>query len=52
MLGLTTVAAGIIVAQLGWAERGHQPTALEWALQVAVLLAALVVMGRVITAKN
>jgi hypothetical protein len=51
-LALTGLAAGVFVAQLGWSERAHQPGVLEWLLQLVVLLAAVVLVARVVTRRK
>jgi hypothetical protein len=48
VLGLTGLAAGVLVAQLGWSASAHQPSILEVALQLLVLIAAVVLVARVV----
>ena len=48
VLVLTGLAIGIVVALLGWAPGGHQPSVGEWLIQAALLVgAAVIVAGRV-----
>jgi predicted exporter len=47
------LAVGVFVAQLGWSARGaHQPTVLEWLLQLGVLAVAGIVVVRRVTGKS
>jgi hypothetical protein len=46
------LAVGVFVAQLGWSARAHQPTVLEWLLQVGVLVLAVVLVARRVTGKT
>jgi len=48
VLGLTGLAAGVLVAQLGWSASAHRPSILEVALQLLVLIAAVVLVARVV----
>ena len=51
-LVLTGLAAGVLVAQLGWSAGAHQPTGLELVLQLIVLLAAIGLIARVVTRRK
>jgi hypothetical protein len=48
-LALAGLAAGVLVALLGWSEAARQPAPFEWVLQLIVLLAAIAVVARVVT---
>ncbi len=52
VLLLTGLAAGVLVAQLGWSASAHQPSALEVVLQLIVLLAAIGLIARVVTRRK
>jgi len=49
---VTGLAAGVLIAELGWSADAHQPSVLEWLLQLVVLLAAVVLVARVITRRK
>jgi len=49
VLVLTGLAAGVLVAQLGWSAGAHQPSALELVLQVVVMLVAVALIARAVT---
>lgn len=49
-LALAGLAAAVLVAQLGWsATAAQQPAPLEWLLQLIVVLAAVLLVARVVT---
>ncbi|HEY6114371.1 MAG TPA: hypothetical protein VI172_00280 [Candidatus Dormibacteraeota bacterium] len=48
MLGLTGLAAGVLVAQLGWSASAHQPSVLELLIQLLVLVVAIVLVARAV----
>jgi len=45
---MTGLAAGVLVAQLGWSASAHQPSVLELVLQLLVLVAAVVLVARTV----
>jgi hypothetical protein len=49
---LTGLAAGVLVAQLGWSARAHQPSVLEWLVQLVVLVAAVALVARVVSRRK
>jgi hypothetical protein len=51
-LAITGLAAGVLVAQLGWSATAHQPTALELVLQLIVLLAAIALIARAVNRRK
>ena len=51
-LALTGLAAGVLVAQLGWSDGAREPAPLEWLLQLIVLLAAIALVARVVTRRK
>ena len=51
-LVLTGLAAGVLVAQLGWSDGAREPAPLEWLLQLIVLLAAIALVARVVTRRK
>lgn len=47
------LAVGIIVAVIGWSpEPAHEPTGVDWAVQVLVLLAAAMLIVSRVTGKR
>jgi len=48
VLGLTGLAAGVLVAQLGWSASAHQPSVLELLIQLLVLVVAIVLVARAV----
>jgi hypothetical protein len=51
-LALAGLAAGVLVAQLGWSDGAREPAPLEWLLQLIVLLAAIALVARVVTRRK
>jgi hypothetical protein len=51
-LAITGLAAGVFVAQLGWSAGAHQPSVLEWLVQLAVLVVAAILVARRVTGKS
>jgi len=52
VVALTGLAAGVLVAELGWSASAHQPSVLEWLLQLVVLVAAVALVARVVTRRK
>jgi len=52
VVALTGLAAGVLVAELGWSASAHQSSVLEWLLQLVVLVAAVALVARVVTRRK
>jgi hypothetical protein len=51
-LALAGLAAGVLVAQLGWSDSARQPAPFEWLVQLIVMLAAIALVVRVVTRRK
>src|SRR5437868_12253368 len=44
-VAIAGLAAGILVAMLGWSPGGHQPAVGEWVIQAVLLVAVVVIVA-------
>ena len=51
-VALAGFTVAVLVAMLGWSPRGHQPNAIEWLVQGAVLIAAMLLVASRVTGKR
>lgn len=51
-VALAGLLVAVLVAMLGWSPRSHQPNALEWIVQAAVVVAAVFLLASRVTGKR